>query len=75
MASERSGTVIGKIKLLLRQMSETMSIERLKNLARNNRMVMNKVENTPLEKRNKEEQIRKALQLKRDARLEKMKRT
>ena len=34
---------------------------------------MNKVENTPLEKRNKEEQIRVALRLTRDARLDKMK--
>ena len=34
---------------------------------------MNKVENTPLEKRNKEEQIRTALRLERYARLDKMK--
>jgi len=36
---------------------------------------MIEVENAPLEKRNKEEQIRTALRLKRDARLDKMKRT
>ena len=36
---------------------------------------MNKVESTPLGKRNKEEQIRTALRLKRDARLDEMKRT
>ena len=34
---------------------------------------MNKVENTPLAKRNKEEQLWAALQLRRDARLDKMK--
>ena len=36
---------------------------------------MDEVENTPLEKRNKEEQIRTTLRLKRDAKLDKMKRT
>ena len=36
---------------------------------------MNKVENTLLEKRNKEEQIRAAQPLRRDARLYKIKRT
>ena len=36
---------------------------------------MNEVENTPLEKRNKEEQIRAALRLRSYARLDKMKRT
>ena len=36
-------------------------------------MEKNEVENTPLEKRNKEEQIRSALRLERYARLDKMK--
>ena len=36
---------------------------------------MNEIENTPLEKRNKGEQIRTALRLKSDMKLNKMKRT
>ena len=36
---------------------------------------MNNVENTPLEKRNMEEQIQTTLRLKRDARLDRMKKT
>ena len=44
-----------KIKLLLWQMSETTNLERLNKLKeRKNTMNMNEVENSPLERRNKE---------------------
>ena len=47
------------------------NLERLHHLREKNTTKMNKVENTPLETRNKEEQIRIALRLKRDARPDK----
>ena len=50
----------------------TLEVEQLE---RKKATKMKKVENIPLEKRNKEEQIRVALRLKRDARLDKAKRT
>ena len=43
----------GKTKLLLRQTSETMNLERLSKMKERKTTKMNKVENTPLEKRNK----------------------
>ena len=65
----------GKIKLLLWQTSETEEPCEVEKIERENITEINKVENTPSEKRNKEEQIQIALQFKRDARLDKMKRT
>ena len=56
-------------------MSETKEPWEVEQIERKNATEMNEVENTPLEKRNKEEQIRIALRLKRDVRLDKMKRT
>ena len=41
------------------------NLEKVKPSRENNTMEMNEVENTPLEKRNKEEQLRTALRLKR----------
>ena len=49
------------------------NLEKVKPFQENNTSEMNEVESTPLEKRNKEEQIRTTLWLKRDARLDKMK--
>ena len=63
----------GKTKPLLRQTSEAKEPWKVKPFREKNTTEMNEVENTPLEKRNKEEQIRTALRLKRDARLDKMK--
>ena len=51
------------------------NLERLSHLPEKSKMKKIKVENTPSEKRNKEEQIRTTLRLKRDARLDKAKRT
>ena len=51
------------------------NLEKVKPSREKNTMEMNDVESTPLGKRNKEEQIRAALQLTRDERLDKMKRT
>ena len=51
------------------------NLEKVKPFREKNTMEMNEVESTPLGKRNKEEQIRMALRLKRDARLDKLKRT
>ena len=56
-------------------MSETNEPWEVEQIERKNTTKMNKVENTPLEKRNKEEQIQTTLRLKRDLRLDKMKRT
>ena len=53
MAPERSGSGRGKTKLLLRQKRETTNLERLNNFEKRIKQ-MNEVENTPLEKRNKE---------------------
>ena len=52
-----------------------MNLEEVKQIREKNTTEMNKIENTPIERRNKEEQIRIALRLERDARLDKMKRT
>ena len=65
----------GKTKLLLWQTSETKEPWEVEQIEKKKTTEMNKVENTPLEKRNKEEQIRTALRLKRDKKLYKMKRT
>ena len=51
------------------------NLENVKPFREKNATEMNEVENTPLEKRNKEEQLRAALWLRRDARLYKTKRT
>ena len=51
------------------------NLEKVKPFREKNTTEMNEVENTPLGKRNKEEQIWTALQLKSDTRLDKMKRT
>ena len=51
------------------------NLAKVKPFQEKNTMEMNEVENTPLEKRDKEEQLWAALRLKRDARLYKMKRT
>ena len=51
----------GKTKLLLWQLSETKEPCEVVHIERKNTTEMNKVENTPLEKRDKEEQIRTAL--------------
>ena len=56
-------------------MSETKEPCEVEQIERKNKTEMNKVENTLLEKRNEEEQIRTTLRLKRDARLDKTKRT
>ena len=56
-------------------MSETKESWEVEQIERKNATRMNEVESTPLEKRNKEEQIRAALRLKRDARVDKAKRT
>ena len=61
----------GKTKLLLWQSSETKEPWEVEQLERNKTTKMNKVESTPLRKRNKKEPIRTALRLKRDARLDK----
>ena len=64
----------GKTKLLLWQTSETTNLERLNKLKeRKNTTELNELESTPLEKRNKGKQLRVALRLKRDERLDKMK--
>ena len=55
--------------------SETKELCEVEQLERKNTTEMNEVENTPLEKRNKEEQLWAALRLRRDARLYKIKRT
>ena len=52
-----------------------MNLEEVKTLREKNTMEINEVESTPLAKRNKEEQLRSALRLKSDTRLDKMKRT
>ena len=49
------------------------NLEKVKPFREKNTTEMNEVENTPLEKRNKEEQISAALQLKSDMKLDKMK--
>ena len=64
----------GKTKLLLWQTSETKKPWKVEQIERKNTMEMNEVENTLLEKRNKEEQFLIALWLKRDTRLDRMKR-
>ena len=46
------------------------TLKRLSHFEKKNTTEMNEVENTPLEKRNKEEQIRAALRLKREAKLD-----
>ena len=46
-------------------MSETKEPWEVEQIERKNVMEMNEIENTPLEKRNKEEQLRAALRLKR----------
>ena len=51
------------------------NLEKVKSFLENNTTEVNELENTPLEKRNKEEQIQAALRLKGDARLDKAKRT
>ena len=51
------------------------NLAKVKPFREENTTEMNEVENTPLEKRDKKEQIRVALWLKRDARLDKAKRT
>ena len=51
------------------------NLERLSKFERKNTTKMNRVENTPLKKRNKGEQIRAAPRLRSYARLDKMKRT
>ena len=51
------------------------NLEKVNPFREKNITKMNKVENTPLEKRDKEEQLWAALRLRRDARLNKMKRT
>ena len=56
-------------------MSETKEPCEVEQLREKNTTEMNKIENTPLEKRKKEEQIRTALRLKSDMKLDKMKRT
>ena len=55
-------------------MSETNEPCEVEQIERKNTTEMNEVENTPLEKRNKEEQFLIALRLKRDTRLDRMKR-
>ena len=50
-----------------------MNLEEVKPLRENNTTEMNEVESTPVGKRNKELQIRTALRMKRDERLDKMK--
>ena len=54
-------------------MSETKEPCEVEQIERKNTTKMNKVENTPLEKRDKEEQLQTALRLERYARLDKMK--
>ena len=54
----------GKTKLLLWQLSETKEPCEVVHIERKNTAEMNKVENTPFEKSNEEEQIRAALRLK-----------
>ena len=49
------------------------NLEKVEQIERNKTMEKNKVENTPLEKRDKEEQLQTALRLERYARLDKMK--
>ena len=53
-------------------MSETKEPCEVEQIERKNTTKMNKVDNSPLEKRSKEEPIRAALRLERDARLDKM---
>ena len=54
-------------------MSETKEPCEVEQIERKKTTEMNKVESTPLRKRNKKEPIRVALRLKRDERLDKMK--
>ena len=53
-----------KTKFLLWQTSETTNLEKVKPFREKNTTEMNEVENSPLEKRDKEEQLRAALRLK-----------
>ena len=61
--------------MLLDKRVKPKNLEKVKPFREKNTTEMNEVENTPLEKRNKEEQIWAALQLKSDMKLDKMKRT
>ena len=61
-----------RTKLLLWQTSETKEPCEVEQIERKNATKKNKVANTPVGKSNKEEQIRTALQLKRDMKLDKM---
>ena len=63
----------GKAKLLNWQTNETKEPWEVEQIERQHIAKMNKVENTPLEKRDKEEQLQTALWLERYARLDKMK--
>ena len=65
----------GKTKLLLWQTSETKEPREVEQIREKNTTKVNKVESSPVGKSFKEEQIRTALRLKRDARLDKAKRT
>ena len=56
-------------------MSETTNLEKVKPFREKKTTEMNEVENTPLEKRDKEEQLRAALRLRSYARLDTVKRT
>ena len=72
---KRKRTRRGKTKLLLLPKSETKEPCEVEPNERKNATEKNKVESTPLRKRNKEEQIWAALRLKSDTKLDKMKRT
>ena len=75
MAPERNGRGRGKTNCFFDKRVKPKNLERLNNLKERKTTEMNKVESTPLRKRNKEEQIRTALRLKSDTRLDKMNRT
>ena len=65
----------GKTKLLLWQRSETKEPSNVEHIERKNATEINEVESIQLRERNKKEPIWVALWLKRDARLDRMKRT
>ena len=56
---------IGKLSCFFDKRVKTKNLEKVKQIGEKSATEMNEIENTPLEKRNKEEQLRAALRLKR----------
>ena len=65
----------GKLNCFFDKRVKPKNLEKVEQNEKKKAIEKNKVESTPLGKRNKEEQIRAALRLKSDMKLDKMKRT